>query len=138
MRSATVVMTVANPSRNSSALRRLGSGGNTVTGGWGCCRHDTVRQVLPGSEGGGGSAVAVGDGGAVTVVGVSGAGPGSGPRGYCWPGLLGSVGVSGAGLGDSGGRRAAREVVAAAVGVGRGGVRVGHVGNTELRASSSI
>ena len=43
--SATVVMSAANPSRNSSALRRLGSGGTTVTGACGC-----VLMTPPGSR----------------------------------------------------------------------------------------
>ena len=135
-------MTVANPSRNSSALRRLGSGGNTVTGGWGCVVMTRSRQVLPGSGGGGGSAVAVGDGdgGAVTVVGVSGAGAGerSARRGLAAEGCLrigaafprcghrhrGSPGWLAGGLGTPG---------ESAVGVRRGGgvARAEQGGSTE-------
>ena len=89
---------------------------------------------MPGSVGGGGSAVAVGDGGAVTVVGVSGAGPGSGPRAGLLGGVLGFAGVC-AGPGDSGGPDGSGALL---VGVVKVGVRDGHVGSTELRASSSI
>ena len=94
---------------------------------------------MPGTEGGGGSAVTVGDGdggGAVTALGDSGAGPGLGGRGLSG-GLSGLVGISGAAPGDSGGLGGGGGAVV--VGFFEAGARRGgHVGNTELWASSSI
>ena len=90
---------------------------------------------MPGTEGGGGSAVTVGDGdggGAVTALGDSGAGPGLGGRGLS--GVIGLVG------GSVRGRGFRRPVGRWRCGGGflRGGGAARHVGNTELWASSSI
>src|SRR6476646_10589746 len=131
-------MTAAKASRTSSALRRFGSGGVTVTGDCGCVVMTLPGSSFPGSGGGGGSAVTVGWG----EGGKGGGAAGGGGRGGAGAGTV--VGVSGAGLSppDSGipgltgvsGRCGAGDVVVV-VGVD---VRVAHVGSTELRASSSI
>ena len=72
----------------------------------------------------------------MTVVGTSGAGPGSGPRGFS-TGLSGFVGVSGARTDESGRPGGGGGTVVVRVGEVVV-VRVAHIGNTELPASCWI
>ena len=136
-------------------IATIGQRGHHGHGRLRLCRHDTSRQLVPGSGGGGGSAVTVGDCGGVdgagedgsggagesasagggdsgaTVRGVSGAGvssPGAGvaPGGGASPGgILGTPGEF-VGAGECG-----TELV-------RAGVGGAQTGSTELWASSSI